>query len=77
MVKIFNIKIENRIISCDLIPESCKESCRMIYNMDTKETECTLPAGYEYCTMHVSMARHWLLENIDKEMPKEKLLMWY
>ena len=49
----------------------------MIYNMDTKETECTLPEGYEYCTMHVSMARRWLLQNIDKEIPKEKTLMWY
>lgn len=77
MVKIKNIKINDGIIECDLVPEGSKESCELYFDSNKNEVRCQLPKGYEYCTTHIRMAVTWLLEHINDTMPEEKTIMWY
>ena len=77
MVRIRNIKIEDGVVECDLIPEGSKESCVLYFDSNNGNYSCELPEGYEYCTTHILKAVNWLKEHINETMPEEKIIMWY
>ena len=81
MVRVKNFKYENGNIEADIYPESSTVPGKVIVSPDGKMVEYTLPEGYEYCTIHVSHARWFIYENLDKilnsEITTERLIMWY
>ncbi len=79
MIKLKNIVIDGKKISCDIIPEDCKEKGYMQVDIEKNDVEeVVLPAGYEWCKNHVQHAKQYLLNafSSQKEIPKEKTLMW-
>ena len=76
MLRMEKINKNNDIVSCVLFPEDSNDGCAFEYNTKTKETKCELPKGYEYCTMHITMARTYIQKNIDN-LPDRKTMMWY
>ena len=79
MVRLKNIKRNNIIIECDIIPEDSVEYGHVAVNIVSGDVESyRLPKGYENRTNHVRYAKWALLEMADSsELPKEKLVMWY
>ena len=67
MVRLKNLEKSNITVECDIIPEDSKQLGHIVVNLDSGELEnYSLPEGYEWCRNHVQ-----------KNMPDEKLLMWY
>lgn len=79
MVRLKNIKKNNSVVECDIIPEDSTDSGHIVVNLDSGELEdFSLPTGYEWCTNHVNHAKNKLITLVKEEyLPKEKLVMWY
>lgn len=78
MVRLKNIKKNNMLIECDIIPEDSKEFGHVTVALDTKELKAySLPNGYEWCRNHIAHVQTALLEMAhDGVIPHEKLVMW-
>ena len=78
IIKLKNIKKNNNIIECDILPEDSKEFGHVSIEIDSKNLkEYKLPAGYEWCRKHVSHVQNTLLDFAKSDnIPKEKLIMW-
>ncbi|WP_334160370.1 hypothetical protein [Muricomes intestini] len=79
MVRLKNLEKSNITVECDIIPEDSKQLGHIVVNLDSGELEnYSLPEGYEWCRNHVHHAQMALYELAkEKNMPDEKLLMWY
>lgn len=79
MVRLKNIKRNNNIIECDIIPEDSAEYGHVAVNIDSAAVESfSLPENYETCISHVHHAKRALLKIAkDEDLPEEKLVMWY
>ena len=79
MLKLKNIKRNNRVIECDIIPEDSKQKGNVVVDIASGNLrEYSLPEGYEWCRNHVNHAQIELLKlSREKNMPDEKLVMWY
>lgn len=79
MLKLRNIKRNETVIECDIIPEDSNHAGHMIVDMDSGNIqEYSLPDGYEWCRNHVNHAQTELLKlSREKDIPGEKLVMWY
>lgn len=78
MVKLKNIKKNNMLIECDIVPEDSTEYGHVTVAIDTEELKSySLPNGYEWCRNHVSHAQTALLEMVNSGIiPDEKLVKW-
>ena len=78
MVKLKNIKKNDSVIECSIIPEDSVLEGRLSIDIQTGETVAfTLPEGYEWCLKHVEHAKQALIDlERAKELPKEKTIMW-
>ena len=79
MVRLKNIKRNNNIIECDIIPEDSEEYGHVVVNIETADVESfRLPKNFEWCTNHVYFAKKALLKMVDdNNLLEEKLVMWY
>ena len=79
MIRLKNIKRNDSVIECDIIPEDSKRTGHAVVDIHSGSLkEYTLPAGYEWCRNHVNHAQTELLKlSKEKEIPDEKLIMWY
>ena len=79
MVRLNNIKKNGNIIQCDIFPEDSNIPGYIVVNINTETVrEYELPKGYEWCNNHMNHAMRTLIEiSNEKELPKERLVMWY
>ncbi len=79
MIQLKNIKINGTQISCEIIPEDSAEKGYIVVDIKTGEIiDYSLPPGYDWCKNHINHARLALLKmSKSKDIPKDKLLMWY
>lgn len=79
MIKLKNIKKNYDIIECDIIPENSSEHGHIRVDLKRKTLmDSVLPAGYEWCTNHIQHAASELIDlSKAKELPEEKLVIWY
>ena len=82
MIKLKNIKKNNDIIECDIIPEDSQKAGHLSVSLQDDDPYGTvsykLPEGYEWCRNHVSHAVTGLIEMAKRsEFLNEKLIMWY
>ena len=79
MVKLKNIKKNNSLIECDILPEDSLQSGHIVVDVISAEVqEYSLPKGYEWCRNHVNHAKDKLVElSTENNIPDEKLVMWY
>lgn len=79
MVKLKNLKRNDNLAECDIIPEDSQQVGHITVNLDSEELEnFLLPADYEWCENHVQHAARTLAELMKNgEMPEEYLVMWY
>lgn len=79
MIKLKNIKRNDNIIECDIIPEDSQENGHIRVDLMGKILmDSALPDGYEWCTNHIQHAVSKLIElSTAKELPEEKLVIWY
>ena len=78
MMRMKNIIVDNKTISCDIIPEDSKTAGRAIYDIEARDVvKFELPQGYEYCKHDIAHVRQYFQNANIKELPREKLLMWY
>lgn len=79
MIKLKNIERNDDIIECDIIPEDSRENGHIRIDLKKKILkDSVLPAGYEWCTNHIQHAASKLIElSEEKELPEEKLVIWY
>lgn len=78
MIKLLNIKKNNSIIECDIVPEDSIVSGHMIVDTSLNMIKSYyLPDGYEWCTSHVDHAKEVMIRmSKNTDIPKEKLIMW-
>lgn len=76
MIKLENIRKNNNVIECDLIPENSNKSCLFSYDIVSGKVSCVLPVGYEYCSAHITMVTNWIKKNVSN-LPSKKTIMWY
>lgn len=79
MLKLKNIKKNSVVIECDIFPEDSMQAGHVIVDIGSGRLgEYSLPVGYEWCRNHVNHAQTELLKLLsEKDMPDEKLIMWY
>lgn len=82
MVRLMNIQLSEKIISCNFFPEGSEAPGYLSVDVETnKVKEYYLPDGYEYCENHLHKAKDRLLQCIATNQipPKEEalLVMWY
>ncbi len=79
MVRLKNIKKSDSVIECDILPEDSKQAGHITVSIDSDSIqEYSLPEGYEWCRNHAEHAKVELLKLLsEKNMPDEKLVMWY
>lgn len=82
MLKLTNIRVDDEVIEADYIPESSDMTAHVSINRNT--SEATAEKIEEFGGMYSTMAKNGLkhiLENFvksgGKELPTEKLVMWY
>lgn len=78
MIRLKNIKKNNSLIECDIIPEDSSQSGHIVVDVISEEIkEYSLPEGYKWCKNHVTHAKNKLIELSTKDnIPNEKLVMW-
>ena len=79
MVNLKEIRKTNDEIRCKAFVEDCQEAVTIRIDHSGELIEKpVLPAGYEWCSGHISHAR-WYLESLWKEtnIPDHELIMWY
>lgn len=79
MVRLKSLKKNSSTVECDIIPEDSKQRGHIVVNLVSGELEdYSLPEGYEWCRNHVHHAQTALYELAkEKNMPDEKIVMWY
>lgn len=79
MVKLLNIKKNDNIIECDIMPEDSSKKGHLVVDISSEDIlEYTLPADYEWCINHVHHAKRFLLRlKTSNDIPDERLIMWY
>ena len=79
MVKLKNIVIEDSVIKCDIYPEDSPQAGNISVDISSKKmVHFELPPGYEWCKNHVNHAKKGLIALIgEKDVPREKTVMWY
>lgn len=79
MLKLKNIKIENDIVKCDMLPEDSSEWGHIVVNLKDKTIqEYDLPHGYEWCKNHVEHAKDKLIVMYENNsFQSETTIMWY
>lgn len=79
MIRLKNIKKNDSIISCVAYPEDCTVGINMIVNISNEElTHDILPKEYDYCKIHMNMAKRKLINMAKKNsIETECLVMWY
>lgn len=79
MVRLKNLKKNDVIAECDILPEDSIESGHITVDLKTgRLEESSLPSGYEWCKSHVNHAKANLLRLAKQEsLPEEYLAMWY
>lgn len=79
MVRLKNLKMNDGIGECDIIPEDSENYGHITVDLNSEQIKnYSLPAGYEWCVSHVYHAARKLVTLLKNgEMPKEYLLMWY
>ena len=79
MVKLKNIKKNNALIECDILPEDSIERGHIIVDLKSEEIkEYVLPKNYEWCRNHINHAARKLIElNEMNPLPDEYLVMCY
>ena len=79
MVRLKNIKKSDSAIECDILPEDSEQMGHVVVGAGSGELlEYNLPAGYEWCRNHVNHAQDELLKLLnERDMPNEKVVMWY
>ncbi|MBE6764004.1 MAG: hypothetical protein E7553_06630 [Ruminococcaceae bacterium] len=79
MVLLKNIRIEGSVIKSDIYPENSPKAGRVSVELQTGEIiDYYLPVDFEWCKNHLFHAKRELIAIAKtKEIPKEKLLMWY
>ena len=79
MIKLKNIKINDKTIICNIIPEDCQNIGYLEINILEKNiSNYSLPTGYEWCKNHIEHAKNYILNtlNKNKSFPLEKTLIW-
>lgn len=78
MIILKNIVIDNNIIKCDIFPEDSIENGTLEIDMHKISVSASLPKGYEWCKNHIEHAKKHLSDiYISKNIPKQKIIMWY
>lgn len=80
MVKLFNIQLQGKVISCDYLPEDSKLQGHIEVNIKTEEIETVVYSKYEYAKkMYASFARRKLIDiyKDGKPFPDQAASMWY
>ena len=82
MIVLKNIRRNDNLMECDIIPEDSENLGHMVVDFQSEDpyetVEYTLPEGYEGCLNHISHAVTALQEMKDlDEIPSERLVMWY
>ncbi len=80
MIRLKNIRYLDDVIEADAYPEDCESAVRFVLHIDTEELEpYKLPEEYSYCSNYMIKAKWHLLNMVknNKEIPKERLIMWY
>lgn len=79
MVRLEKIQKTGSLIQCNIFVEDCAVSVPLSVDvLNPKNVNCTLPSGYEWCTMHIQHAVGYLLDiETDPAFPESKLIMWY
>ena len=78
MVKLKNLRKNDSIGICDIIPEDSSSSGYIVVDLVTEEVkEYSLPVGYEWCVKHAYHAAKNLVSLLNENnIPKEYLVMW-
>ena len=80
MIRSQNIKKNDGIIECDILPEDSKIPGKLRFDCSMKKIiKCILPNGYEYCESHIAHASAYLanIAENDEFIPEAKTIMWY
>lgn len=79
MVKLKNIRRNERTIEADFYPEDSKEAGHILIDVQSKEVlERTYPKEYEGRFSYATHAKRALLELAEKEeLPETYTVMWY
>lgn len=78
MVKLKNLKKNERIGECDIFPEDSSNAGHIVVDLESGELkDFSLPDGYEWCVKHAQHAGSKLVELLSEDnIPKEYLMMW-
>lgn len=79
MVKLKNIKKNNQIIECDILPEDSEEYGHIVVDLSShKLISYSLPKEYEWCKKHVFHAHHKLISlSKSNELLTNAIVVWY
>lgn len=80
MIKLRNIKKNDQIIECDILPENSKEYGHLVVDLasSNKLVSYSLPTGYEWCIKHVYHALYKLVSLSElSELPEDSMVVWY
>lgn len=80
MIRLKNIRIKNKTVICDIIPEDSQTAGFIEIDLvEQKVSNFSLPVGYEWCESHIKHAERYILKTLSKEntLPSEKIVMWY
>ena len=82
MLRLINIRNNEKTIEADYIPESTNLKAHISLDKETQEYEAEPIEKYEFC--YPRMAANGLIKTLEelssglrKEVPKERLVMWY
>lgn len=80
MVRLKNIRIRNKTVICDIIPEDSQTAGFIEVDLvEQKVSNFSLPVGYEWCESHIKHAESYILKTLKEKniLPLEKTIMWY
>lgn len=78
MIKLKNIKIDDKLAVCDIIPEDSTEKGFIEVNLETQEViNFSLPKGYEWCKNHISHAVNALIQMAVSGNVQDSVIMWH
>ena len=78
MIKLENINRKDNTITCEAFVEDCEEMIPLTFSIsDGSMKSGTLPEGYEWCAIHLRMARKALKKIAETPSnEKRKTIMW-
>lgn len=80
MVKLFNIQLQGKVISCDYTPENSELAGHIEIDTNSEEITNIQYSNYQYGKkMYVSQARQKLIEifKSGEPFPKQTVSIWY